>query len=131
MKDPALLVIDAVINLALGLLLLFFSRDLAAFLAVPIPETTFYASILGAVLAGIGVALLVERFRASLGVPGLGLGGAIAINVCGAGALAVWLVIGDLALPVRGYVFLWAIAGVVLALTALELAAHLRGRSSV
>jgi len=129
MRSPHLLTIDAVINLALGLLLALFPRPVAEVLGVPVPASPFYASILGAVLTGIGLALLVERFRARHGVAGLGLAGAICINVCGAGVLAVWLIAGELTMPLRGRVFLWAVAIVILGLSIVEAAAQ-RGRRS-
>ena len=54
----------------------------------------------------------------------LGLVGAIAINACGALALAGWLVTASVELSARGAATLWGIAIVVLALALLELAAR-------
>ena len=125
-RQAALLVLDAVVNLTLGILLAFFPTSFAEVVGVPLALPPFYASVLGAVLIGIGLALLVERFRPWSGFRGLGLGGAICINVCGAGALVVCLISGALEVPLRGYVFLWAVALVVLGLSALELLAYLR-----
>lgn len=121
MKENALLGVDAVINLALGLPLLLFPKETASFLGVPIPEVTFYASILGAVLTGIGLALLVECYHGRLEITGLGLGGAIAINLCGGGALAFWLFSGALQIPTRGYIFLGTVAVAVLGISLVEL----------
>jgi hypothetical protein len=109
-KHKLLLGIDGAINLALGLLLLLFPAGVAGLLGLPQSNTYFYASILGAVIFGIGIALLVELRGATRGVRGLGLGGAIVINWCGAGALAVWLLIGGLDIPNRGYLLLWSVA---------------------
>ena len=109
MKTETLLSLDAAVNLALGLLLLVFPRGVMEFLGAPIPESAFYPSILGAVLTGVGFALLLERFSRTGNMPGLGLGGAIAINTCGAGALMAWLIFGDLDLPLRGVFLLWLI----------------------
>jgi NO-binding membrane sensor protein with MHYT domain len=72
-----LLLVDAAINLALGIPLTFFPRNTAAFLGVSVSEIPFYASLLGAVLVGIGIALLVEHFKGAHKLTGLGLGGAI------------------------------------------------------
>jgi hypothetical protein len=130
MNESMLLVVDAAINLALGLMLVFFPRSPAEMLGIPIPESAFYASILGAVLTGIGLALLVERFRSAVGVAGLGLGGAISINICGAGVLVVWLIKGDLIMPTRGHVFLWVVAVLVLGVSVLELWVQLKRRES-
>jgi len=113
MTESRLLTFDAAVNLALGLLLIFFPSDIVNWLGVSVPNTTFYANILGAVLFGIGIALLMERFR-PLHMRGLGLDGAIAINIWGAGALALWLVFGDLNIPTRGYLFLGGVTVLVL-----------------
>jgi hypothetical protein len=48
----------------------------------------FYPNALGGVLSGIGIALLIEAFREPNGLVGLGLGGAIAINLCDGFTLA-------------------------------------------
>lgn len=105
---------DAGINLALGLPLLLFPKMTDSLLRIPIPEVAFYATILGAILTGIGLALLIERYHSRLEVTGLGLGGAIAINLCGGGTLAIWLHSNTLTLPTRGYVFLGSVAVAVL-----------------
>ncbi len=115
-----LLLVDALINLLLGVLLLFFPARLVETLGIPAAEHSFYPSILGAVLFGIGLALLIQRKSAS----GLGLAGAIAINLCGGIALAFWLLFGSLALPTRGFVGLWALVAVLVGLSAVELVAN-------
>ena len=113
-KHKILLAIDGAINLALGLLLLLFPAGILALFGLPPTDTYFYASILGAVIFGIGIALLLELWGASKGIRGLGLGGAIVINFCGAGALVLWLLFGHFNIPIRGHVTLWAVAIVVL-----------------
>jgi hypothetical protein len=55
-----LLGIDGIVNLALGAALLLFPAGLVGLLGLPPTSTYFYASILGAVILGIGVALLLE-----------------------------------------------------------------------
>ena len=62
-------------SLLLGGLLLFFPQPLVQALGVPASDNIFYPSILGAVLLGIGVALLIECRRVRVGFVGLGLGG--------------------------------------------------------
>jgi len=119
-----LLVIDAAINFLLGLLLLGFSRPLTHLLGVPHTEVTFYPTILGGVLFGIGVALAIEAFRQPKGLAGLGLGGAVAINLCGGMVLLIWLVSGALDLPLRGLVFLWTLAIVLVGISTVELLTH-------
>jgi hypothetical protein len=127
MRESLLLVIDAAINLVLGILLVTFPESVVNFLGVPVPESHFYASLLGAVFIGIGIALLVERFRDTLGFSGLGLGGAICINLCGSVALMLWLVSGQLDIPVRGYVFLGLLALMVFGIGLVEIMAYALG----
>jgi len=120
-KHKAFLLIDGVINLVLGIILLLFPLGMAKLLGLPNSNTNFYPVILGAVLFGIGIALLVERYGAHKDVRGLGLGGAIAINLCGAGVLLVWLVAAPLDIPLRGHIILWSIAIIVLIVGLAEL----------
>lgn len=101
-KHRLLLAIDTWVNLLLGLLLLLFPAGVLDLLGLPPTNTYFYATILGGVILGIGVALCLEWWGAPRGVRGLGLGGAITINLCGGGVLLSWLVLGDLTVPLRG-----------------------------
>lgn len=121
MKESTLLVIDGVANVIFGVVLLYFPRQLLALLGLPLLDTFFYARVLGAVLAGIGIALLIERYRDRLGITGLGLGGAIVINTLGALAVAGWLVFADSAIPRHGRILLWVVAAVVLGIGVLEI----------
>jgi len=61
---------------------------------LPKTDNNFYINILGAVLLGIGIALHLERFRGQLRGSRLGIAGAIAIKLCGSGALIAWLLLG-------------------------------------
>lgn len=121
MSRTTLLVCDGVINLALGVLLIWFPDGLTQFLGLPSAEPGFYRSILGAVLFGIGIALMVEARSRDRESTGLGLGGAIAINLCGGVALAAWLILGDLGLPMRGEIFLWGLVVILVGISGLEL----------
>ena len=126
-KRNALLLIDAGVNLILGLLLIAYSTRLAEILGVPITEQAFYPSILGAVLVGIALALLAETFGAtSKFTSGLGLFGAILINLCGGIVLLYWLLSGSLNLPLRGRAFLWGLDLILLIVSCLELINHIR-----
>ena len=118
-----LLLLDGVINLLLGLLLVVFPEAVVRALGVPNAESRFYPSILGAVLVGIGVALLLERSRRPGGAVGLGLGGAVAINLCAAAALAGWLLLGDLdlTLAARGCWVLWTVVAVLVVVSVAEI----------
>ena len=120
-KHKALLLIDGVVNLILGLLLILHPVGIVELLGLPPTETYFYAIILGAVLFGIGIALMIELYGIPRKVRGLGVGGAIAINLCGAGALVIWLVISPFSLPIRGRIILWSVAILVLAITFAEI----------
>ena len=125
-KAHSLIFIDAFINLGLGLLLIFFPDSLVHMLGIPPAESAFYPSILGAVLFGIGLALILTWLRRDAG--GLGLGGAIAINLCAGIVLALWLVAGNLELPLRGSLFLWAIVALLVGISLTELIASRSGR---
>ena len=118
-SERFLLLIDAIINLLLGVLLIFFPSSMVDALGVPKATSAFYPSILGAILFGIGIALLVQR---NIG-GGLGLYGAISINICGGIVLGIWLLFGDLELPLRGLVFLWALVVVLVGISAIEILA--------
>jgi len=115
-----LLLIDGIVNLLLGILLLLFPFGMAQVFGVPQANSNFYPTILGAVIFGIGISLLLEVYGKPRGIRGLGLAGAIVINFCGAGALTMWLVIDPFNLPLRGYIMLWTIALVVLAIGFIE-----------
>lgn len=124
MSSQRLLIADACINFVLGVLLLLsipFSSQLTGLLGVPEIENAFYPSILGAVLVGIGIALAIERARVgSVGHAGLGLSGAIAINLCGGLVLGAWLILGRLALPTRGWIFLGVLDLLLVGVSILE-----------
>ena len=125
MRRSTVLLADAAINFILGFLLLIFSRPLINILGVPEAKVYFYPNILGGVLLGIGIALLLECYRTSAGFVGLGLGGAIAINLCAGVVLAAWLIFGDLKIPLRGQIFLWILVFILVAISAVELLVHL------
>ena len=126
MKNSKVLIVDALINLLLGILLLIFTDKIVAFLGVPGAVSHFYPNILGAVLLGIGIALLLEYFRKPQGLVGLGLGGAITINLCGGIVLALWLLFGELRIPFHGYVFLWLLVFILVIISGVELLIHLK-----
>ena len=128
LKESTLLAIDALIDFALGLLLIVFPRGVLSFLGVPRPDSAFYPSILGGVLVGIGIALWLERDGDRRRTRGLGLHGAIAVNLCGALVLTGWLLLGNLRLPPRGAALLWGIAVLVLGVGIVEIVQVRRAR---
>lgn len=124
-RNPVLF-IDSLINLLLGVLLLAFPLGIAERLGIPQTEQSFYPTILGAVLLGIGLALLLECGGRPGGLVGLGLGGAIAINLSGGIVLAVWLASGRLMIPMRGQALLWSFVVILIVISATELYVHQR-----
>lgn len=126
MNSKVLLTVDAAINLVLGVLLILFPKNLVAGLGIPNSDIAFYPGILGAVLFGIGIALLIERFHGS---KGLGLLGAISINLSGGVLLAFWLLSGRLMLPLRGTIFLWVLVLILVGISSFELVAHFSQRT--
>ena len=124
-KETILLIIDAFINYVLGILC-FLYPFLAETIGVPLVENSFYPNILGAVLFGIGIALTIECLRKEIGWVGLGLGGAVAINLSGGIVLLLWLIIGNLTIPLRGQVFLWLLAIILVLISSIELIVHVK-----
>ena len=110
-------------NLALGALLVLYPTWLAQALGMPPVATNFFPNVLGGVLFGIGLALLIAWHG---GRQGLGIDGAIAINLCGAGVVAGWLLLAPQAIPARGRITLWIIALLVLGIGLVELRHRLR-----
>jgi hypothetical protein len=121
MSRAMLLTIDGILNLLLGILLIAFPDTLVAWLGIPPANPSFYPNILGGVLFGIGLALMMERRNQSSGGIGLGINGAIAINLCGALVLACWLVLGELLLPLRGVIVLWFLVLILVGISASEI----------
>ncbi len=128
MSRSRVLYVDGAVNLLLGIGLLTFPQWLVESLGIPDAASSFYPAILGAVLFGMGIALCVEASTEGGGAVGLGLVGAIAINLCGAAVVAGWLAVGQLALPTRGQVFLWLLVVVLVAISAEEWQLHGRVR---
>lgn len=130
MSTQKLLFVDAGVNLALGALLIlasFYPVSITIFLGVPEIMDGFYTSLFGAALIGIAIALWIEARRdPRSSLVGLGLAGAVSINLCGGLLLVVWLIFGDMHLPIRGLVFLWLLALLLITISLAELNAHLR-----
>ncbi len=124
-----LLPIDGIINLVLGVMLMVFPSGLIRALCIPGGESAFYANILGGVLFGVGVALVIESFRPPLSVVGLGLGGAVSINLGGGVVLGLWLASGRLSLSILGTFVGWSLVIVLAGLSLIELYGHFRMRS--
>ena len=128
MQRSTLLTLDGLGNIVLGLLLLSVPVPLAAWLGIPNVSSGFYPSLFGAVLVGIGIALLLERRRYASDAKGLGLGGTLTINLCFGLVLAGWLLFGGLGLPVHGAIVLCALVLILVGLGGIELMVELSGR---
>ena len=119
MLEAVLLWIDAGLNFLLGLVLVSLPPALLRALGLPYPTTVLYPRIFGGVLIGIAVALALEALAPALG--GLGLGGAIAINLSGAVVLVGCLVSRQSQVSWRGKLVLWYVVAVLVVLSAAEL----------
>ena len=117
-----ILIIDALINFVLGVLLLLFSPAVVGWLGVPPSSTNFYPNILGAIFIGITIALVIGAAgEKSHRATGLGLLGAISINLCGGTVLALWLIFGGLDLPLKGLIILWSLVAILVIISTVEL----------
>lgn len=122
MNKKTTLLIDASINFILAVLLLAYSPKTVNFLGVPDSYNFFYPNILGAIFLGITIALIIEAYRKQRDrYVGLGLVGAISINLCGGFVLLLWLLFGGLNLPLRGLIFLWILDLLLLVISSIEL----------
>jgi hypothetical protein len=127
--DKLLILIDSIINLFLGIVLLAYSDTVVEFFGLPVTDQYFYPSILGAILFGIGIALLIEYTRKNEFI-GLGLGGAITINMLGGIVLFFWLIWGSLNIPIHGTIILWVLDFILVGISAFELLTYLKERQS-
>ena len=124
MNRKSILLIDAIINFVLALLLGIFPKEVISFLGLPMVSNPFYASILGGVFLGIGIALLIGRSAKIKNSDGLGLRGAIAINLSGGFVLALWLLFGSLNVPTHGKIIMWALVILLFVISTVELITH-------
>jgi hypothetical protein len=115
------LLTDAIINFVLAFLLGIFPGDVIGFLGLPVVSNPFYASILGGVFFGIGIALMIGRSTKKKSSDGLGLRGAIAINLSGGFVLALWLLFGSLDVPIHGKIIMWTLVVILFVLSTVEL----------
>ena len=128
MRRSILLELDGAGNLLLGVIFLAFPAWLSSVLGLPRDDVRFYPTILGAILFGIGLALLLERFRGSRNYTGLGLVGALTINLSFGLGLAAWLVITSVKLTLLGTVLMWGLVAILVGLSGVELFAEMKER---
>lgn len=121
MNRRSILLIDAIINFILAFLLGIFPKEVIGFLGLPVVSNPFYASILGGVFFGIGIALLISRSANNKRSDGLGLRGAMTINLSGGFVLTLWLLFGSLDVPMHGKIIMWTLVVILFVLSAVEL----------
>ena len=119
-NEKVLLLIDAIINLFLGVVLLMYSEAVIDLFGLPMADNKFYPTILGAVLFGIGIALIIEYVKKPK-IVGLGLAGAISINLIGGIVLLIWLISGNLIIPTHGLIILWVLAILLVSISMIEI----------
>ena len=119
-KDKILLLIDGIVNIVLGLALLAFPLGSGEILGLPSSENNFYPMILGAVLLGIGIALFIEVKDYNKGKRGLGLDGAIIINIVASVVLMIILIFKQPNISTTGLIILWAVGLSVLIIGLIE-----------
>lgn len=95
-----LLLAEIVLKGVSGALLLLFPRSLARVLGLPPVGETFWPRLLGALLASLAVATLLEVHLASKS--GMGLAGHVAVNLTGVLALTGLLIMGRAGTTRRG-----------------------------
>ncbi len=129
MPRSTILLIDAIFSLVLGAFLVAFPKPLAEWIGIPMASSRFYPSLLGVVVIGIAIALVMEWKCAANECVGLGVGGAVAIDLSAAFALAGWLLLGGLGLPLRGQALLWFLVGLLILVSGLGLFANRKSQS--
>ena len=106
-KDKILLIVDGAVNTVFGLVLLTFPLGSGEILGLPKSFGNFYPLILGAVLLGVGIALFIEVNYHKKAKSGLGLEGAIIINIVASIVLIIILIFGQLNISMLGLIILW------------------------
>jgi hypothetical protein len=114
-----LLWIETLLKLVPGLLLVLAPLTTLRVLGLPRPDTGFWPRLTGALLVGMAGALFVEGAQSGRG---LGLAGAIIINLCGATVLAILLVLDRGPASTRGRVVVWALTCTLVVLSVVEIA---------
>ena len=114
-----LLWIETLLKLVPGLLLALAPLTTLRVLGLPRPDTGFWPRLTGALLVGIAGALFIEGTQSG---HGLGLAGAIIINLCGATVLATLLVLDRGPASTRGRAVVWALTCTLVILSVFEIA---------
>ena len=113
-----LLLAHALLFLAMGAILAALPAGTITALGLPASQPGFYRRLLGTTLIGIGLALMMNALPG--GLSGLGLDGAIAVNLLVAVALAFLLLTGARKTPAQGKRLLWLLVLVLVGLSAAD-----------
>ena len=122
-----LLISDAMIDLLIGLALVIFPVKIIEFFGLPMFENPFYVIMLGSMLVGIAVALLIDCFTPEL--QGLGLFGAIIINLCVSIVLLICLATGILNIALKAKIGVILLIIILIGLSCLEYFTPRKGKS--
>ena len=114
-----LLWIETLLKLVPGLLLALAPLTTLRILGLPRPDTGFWPRLTGALLVGIAGALFIEGTHSG---HGLGLAGAIIINLSGATVLATLLALDRGPASTRGRAVVWALTCTLVILSVFEIA---------
>jgi hypothetical protein len=121
-----LLWLEIGLKLAGGLTLALVPVTASRVFGLPISGSAFWPRLLGAVLVGLALATVLQGDTLLKGAfthgRGLGLAGAIAVNLTSAAMLAAQLVMARAAATKRGNAALWALVLLLTALSLFELA---------
>jgi hypothetical protein len=120
-EDKILLLIDGIVNLAVGLVLLCYPLGIGDYLELPKSDDNFYPVVLGALIFSIGIALLIERKYYERKIRGLGIEGAIIINIITSSALIIFLIFGNLNISIVGSIILWFVGILVFIIGVVEI----------
>lgn len=115
-----LLWIETLLKLAGGLLLALLPLTVGRLLGLPASTSGFWPRLLGALLIGMAAATYVEA--QDRGPRGLGIAGAILVNLAGAGMLIALLVLGRASTSSLGKALLWTLAATLVVLSLFEIA---------
>lgn len=113
-----ILIGDALLKLAMGVVLVLSAGRIMKTLGLPSGEQRFYSRLLGSLLIGIGLALMIEALPT--GWRGLGAGGAAAVNFVAAAMLALLTIGRPGGTNAMGRRLLWIMTASTLAFGALE-----------
>ena len=114
-----LLWIEVLLKLAGGVTFALFPLTAAKVLGLPAGGSGFWPRLLGAMLIGLAGAAFIEG-RAT-GAGGLGMAGAVVINLVAAGMLVALLVFQRAAVTWRGKALLWMLAAALVVLGLVEI----------